>query len=161
VHNPDLLILDEPTAGLDPNQIRSVRDLIKDLGKEHTILLSTHILPEVEMVCDRAIIINRGQIEASDTLENLSRKVQTGSLYVEVKSSKQEAAEKLGALEAISSVTVKSDKGGWVLVECVSKPGKDPREMVDNLIKQEQWPLREFRHDKAKLEDVFVELTQE
>ncbi len=161
VHNPDLLILDEPTAGLDPNQIRSVRDLIKELGKEHTILLSTHILPEVEMVCDRAIIINRGKIEASDTLENLSRKVQTGSLYVEIKSPAKEAAGKLEQVESISSVSVQSEKDGWVVLECVSKPGKDPREAVDTLIKTEKWPLREFRHDKAKLEDVFVELTQE
>ena len=68
IHNPSLLILDEPTAGLDPHQIRSFRELIKELGKERTILLSTHILSEVEMVCSRAIIINRGRIEASDTL---------------------------------------------------------------------------------------------
>ncbi|MEM6885178.1 MAG: ATP-binding cassette domain-containing protein [Verrucomicrobiota bacterium] len=161
VHNPDLLILDEPTAGLDPNQIRSVRELIKDLGKEHTILLSTHILPEVEMVCDRAIIINRGRIEASDTLENLSRKVQSGSLYIEIKSPAQDALEKLERLKNLSLVKVRTDKDGWVLLECQSKPGSDPREAVDELIKAEKWPLREFRHDKAKLEDVFVELTQE
>lgn len=161
VHDPDLLVLDEPTAGLDPNQIRSVRDLIKELGKNHTILLSTHILPEVEMVCDRAIIINRGQIEASDTLENLSRKVQTGSLYVEIKSPSGEAIEKFEKVDALSSVRIKSDKDGWVVLECFSKPGSDPREAVDKLIKSEKWPLREFRHDKAKLEDVFIELTQE
>ena len=79
VHEPDLLILDEPTSGLDPNQIRQVRDLIKNLGKQHTILLSTHILPEVEMTCSRVIIINKGRIEACDTPENLLGQIRTAS----------------------------------------------------------------------------------
>src|SRR5207237_8761862 len=74
---PDLLILDEPTIGLDPNQIRQVRELIKNLGKQHTILLSTHILPEVEMTCSRVIIINKGRIEACDTPENLLGRIRT------------------------------------------------------------------------------------
>jgi len=161
VHDPDLLILDEPTAGLDPNQIRSVRELIKELGQKHTILLSTHILPEVEMVCDRAIIINRGRIEASDTLENISHKVESGSLSIEIKVSTTEAKEKISKLDQISSVRVKSEKDGWVTLECFSKPGCDPREAVDQLVKAKDWPLREFHHNKAKLEDVFVELTQE
>jgi len=161
VHDPDLLILDEPTAGLDPNQIRSVRDLIKELGKEHTILLSTHILPEVEMVCSRAIIINRGRIEASDTLENLSQKVQSGALHLEIKADAGDAAKKLQALECLSSASLQTDQGGWLTYECLAKPGADPRDAVDQLIKKENWPLREFRHDRARLEDVFVELTQE
>lgn len=161
VHDPELLILDEPTAGLDPNQIRSVRDLIKELGREHTILLSTHILPEVEMICSRAIIINRGRIEASDTLENLSRKVRSGSLVLELRADAADARAKLEALDELSSVTVVPQDDGWSLYECTAKPGKDPRESADALIKKENWPLREFRHDKAKLEDVFVELTQE
>ncbi len=79
VHEPDLLILDEPTSGLDPNQIRQVRDLIKNLGRQHTILLSTHILPEVEMTCSRVIIINRGRIEACDTPENLLNQMRTAT----------------------------------------------------------------------------------
>src|ERR1700759_3056374 len=86
VHEPDLLILDEPTSGLDPNQIRQARDLIKNLGKQHTILLSTHILPEVEMTCSRVIIINRGRIEACDTPENLLGRIRTaGGVFVEAK----------------------------------------------------------------------------
>src|SRR5271170_7453372 len=84
VHEPELLILDEPTIGLDPNQIRSVRELIRDLGKHHTILLSTHILPEVEATCSRVIIINRGRIEASDTPDNLRRQLRgAGGIRVE------------------------------------------------------------------------------
>src|SRR5207237_9586939 len=86
LHEPDLLILDEPTAGLDPNQIRQVRDLIKNLGKSHTILLSTHILSEVEMTCSRVIIINKGKIEASDTPENLVKHMRTaGGILLEAK----------------------------------------------------------------------------
>src|SRR5450756_882583 len=86
VHEPELLILDEPTIGLDPNQIRSVRDLITDLGKHHTILLSTHILSEVELTCSRVLVINRGKIEASDTPANLTKIVRGGgSIILEVK----------------------------------------------------------------------------
>ena len=86
MHEPDLLILDEPTSGLDPNQIRQVRDLIKNLGRQHTILLSTHILPEVEMTCSRVIIINKGRIEACDTPENLLGEIRTaGGVVLEAK----------------------------------------------------------------------------
>jgi len=161
VHDPDLLILDEPTAGLDPNQIRSVRDLIKDLGKEHTILLSTHILPEVEMVCNRAIIINRGKIEASDTLENLSRKVQSGALVLEVKAGKKVIEEQCMGIEGVTSVNCLSQEDGWVRAELFTQVGGDPREAVDQLVKKEGWPLREFSRQKARLEDVFIELTKE
>jgi ABC-2 type transport system ATP-binding protein len=162
VNDPQLLILDEPTAGLDPNQIRSVRDLIKDLGREHTILLSTHILSEVEMVCHRAVIINRGKIEAIDTLENLSRLVKSGSLFIEVKvADAAEAMKKIQAIEQISTVTLTQQIEGWAALECISKPGSTIQEQVDQLIKKENWPLREFRQGKASLEDVFVELTQD
>jgi ABC-2 type transport system ATP-binding protein len=161
VHDPDLLILDEPTAGLDPNQIRTVRDLIKSLGREHTILLSTHILPEVEMVCDRAVIINRGRIEASDTLENLSKMVHSSVLSLEIKAGKDTAVGKLAALSGVSAVEVRRDAEGWLLLDCASKPGEDIRAVIDTLVKAEGWPLREFRRGKATLEDVFVELTQQ
>ncbi|MDD5260667.1 MAG: ATP-binding cassette domain-containing protein [Methylacidiphilales bacterium] len=162
VHDPELLILDEPTSGLDPNQIRTVRELIKELGKQHTILLSTHILPEVEMVCDRAIIINKGKIEASDTLANLSKLVHGGALFVEVKTAKPEDfAKKAREIPEISSVQETGSKDGWVSFECSARPGQDAREAVDQLIKKENLPLREFRRGKATLEDVFVELTQD
>jgi len=161
IHNPSLLILDEPTAGLDPHQIRSFRELIKELGKERTILLSTHILSEVEMVCSRAIIINRGRIEASDTLANLEKRVQAGALQIEVKAEPGSALEKLKGLPDVSLVTEINRAGDWVSFEVVAVPGKDIRGEVDQLIKRENWPLREFRREKARLEDVFVELTQE
>ena len=161
VHNPMLLILDEPTAGLDPHQIRSFRELIKELGKDRTILLSTHILSEVEMVCRRAIIINKGKIEASDTLANLEKRVQAGALQIEVKADPAVAKEKLTKIAEVSLVTELNRAGDWVSYEVTAAPGKDIRGEVDGLIKREQWPLREFRREKARLEDVFVELTQD
>jgi ABC-2 type transport system ATP-binding protein len=161
IHNPPLLILDEPTAGLDPHQIRSFRELIKDLGRDRTILLSTHILSEVEMVCRRAIIINRGKIEASDTLANLAKRVQSGALQIEVKADPVGAREKLAKLSEVGGVVELNRVGEWVSFEVTALPGKDIRGEVDGLIKREQWPLRDFRREKARLEDVFVELTQE
>jgi ABC-2 type transport system ATP-binding protein len=161
VHEPELLILDEPTAGLDPNQIRSVRDLIKDLGKDHTILLSTHILSEVEMVCSRAIIIHRGKIEASDTLENLGKKVHSSTVYIEIKAKSDEAIKKLREIPTVFQVEAKVTGGDWIMLECQAAPGEDIRDPIDEVIKRERWPLREFRKERATLEDVFVELTQE
>lgn len=161
VHEPDLLILDEPTAGLDPNQIRAVRELIKELGKDRTILLSTHILSEVEMVCSRAIIINRGKIEASDSLENLAKRVRSGSLFLELKGQVADLKAALESLEDVGQVEVRGETEGWVQLECLAKPGRDCRRSVDELIKDKRWPLGEFRYAKPTLEDVFVELTQE
>ncbi|MEM9400640.1 MAG: ATP-binding cassette domain-containing protein [Verrucomicrobiota bacterium] len=161
VNEPELLILDEPTAGLDPKQIRAVRELIRELGKEHTILLSTHILPEVEAICNRALIINKGRIEISDTLQNLQAKVEGGALLIEIRADEKDAAEKLNALDGVALIEIRGGTDGWVAFECVSKPGIDIREQVDALIKKEKWPLREFHRLKASLEDVFVELTEE
>ena len=113
VHEPDLLILDEPTSGLDPNQIRQVRDLIKNLGKQHTILLSTHILPEVEMTCSRVIIINKGRIEACDTPENLLGRIRTaGGVIVEAKVGSDNGAEELKKIPGVRDVTASTD-GEW------------------------------------------------
>src|SRR6187549_1802619 len=112
VHEPDLLILDEPTSGLDPNQIRQVRDLIKNLGKHHTILLSTHILPEVEMTCSRVIIINRGRIEACDTPENLLGRIRTaGGVTLEAKVGADDAAAELKKITGVRDVGEAEDKG--------------------------------------------------
>ena len=120
VHEPDLLILDEPTSGLDPNQIRQVRDLIKNLGKQHTILLSTHILPEVEMTCSRVIIIHKGKIEACDTPENLLSRIRTaGGVRLEAKVGKDDGVEELKKIGGVRDVTMASD-GDWktLLVAC-------------------------------------------
>jgi len=161
VHDPELLILDEPTIGLDPHQIRSVRDLIKDLGKHHTILLSTHILSEVEMTCNRVIIINRGKIEASDTVDNLTKLVRGGgAIKVEVQAMSSLAKDKLMALPDVDDVEVLTDSE-WSQIKVFPKNGADIRDTVYGLIRNEGWGLRHFNREGASLEDVFVELTQD
>jgi ABC-2 type transport system ATP-binding protein len=163
VHDPDLLILDEPTIGLDPNQIRAVRDLIKDLGKHHTILLSTHILSEVELTCNRVLVINRGKIEASDTPANLTKLVRGGgSVLLEVKAPESELLPKLKGLPDVEEVELASpSEDGWSTAKVFAKPGVDIRERVYDLVRQNNWPLRELSRIKATLEEAFVELTQD
>jgi ABC-2 type transport system ATP-binding protein len=163
VHEPDLLILDEPTIGLDPNQIRSVRDLIKDLGKRHTILLSTHILSEVELTCSRVIVINRGRIEASDTPNNLTKLVRGGgSIRLEVKAPAADVTAKIEALADVDEVEiVPPGTGEWITVAIFAKPGVDARDAVYGLVRDNNWPLRELTRVKATLEEAFVELTQD
>jgi ABC-2 type transport system ATP-binding protein len=159
VHEPDLLILDEPTSGLDPNQIRQVRDLIKNLGKQHTILLSTHILPEVEMTCSRVIIINRGRIEACDTPENLLGRIRTaGGVIVEAKVGNDDGAEELRKIAGVRDVTASVD-GDWQVFALRVEANTDVREEVYRLASDRRWTLRELSQRKATLEDVFVEIT--
>lgn len=160
VHEPDLLILDEPTSGLDPNQIRQVRDLIKNLGKQHTILLSTHILPEVEMTCSRVIIINRGRIEACDTPENLLGQIRTaGGILLEAKVGADNGAEELRKIPGVRDVTT-TDDGDWKIFSLRVESGADVREEVFRLATERRWTVRELSQRKATLEDVFVEITQ-
>jgi ABC-2 type transport system ATP-binding protein len=159
VHEPDLLILDEPTSGLDPNQIRQVRDLIKNLGRQHTILLSTHILPEVEMTCSRVIIINKGQIEACDTPENLLGEIRTArGVTLEAKVGAEDGAEQLKQIAGVRDVTVAAD-GEWQTFSLRVESGADVREEVFRLAADRRWSVRELSQRRATLEDVFVELT--
>jgi len=159
VHEPDLLILDEPTSGLDPNQIRQVRDLIKNLGKQHTILLSTHILPEVEMTCSRVIIIHRGRIEACDTPENLLGRIRTaGGVVVEAKVGNDDGAEELRKIAGVRDVTASSE-GDWQVFALRVEANTDVREEVYRLASDRRWTLRELSQRRATLEDVFVEIT--
>jgi ABC-2 type transport system ATP-binding protein len=159
VAEPDLLILDEPTIGLDPNQIRSVRELIKNLGKQHTILLSTHILPEVEMTCSRVIIIHKGRIEACDTPENLLGQIrQAGGVVLEAKTGKDNGVEELKKISAVRDVTIDSD-GDWKIFSLRVESGADVREEVFRLASERHWSVRELSQRRATLEDVFVEIT--
>jgi len=159
VHEPDLLILDEPTSGLDPNQIRQVRDLIKNLGKQHTILLSTHILPEVEMTCSRVIIINKGRIEACDTPDNLLGRIRTaGGVFVEAKTGSDNGAEEIRKIAGVRDVTTSKD-GDWDLFSLRVEAGTDVREEIFRLATERRWALRELSQRRATLEDVFVEIT--
>jgi len=159
LHEPDLLILDEPTIGLDPNQIRQVRQLIKSLGKQHTILLSTHILPEVEMTCSRVIIIHKGRIEACDTPENLLGKIrQAGGVVLEAKVAPDDGAEELKKVSGVRDVTVDVD-GDWKIFSLRVESGADVREEIFRLATDRRWAVRELTQRRATLEDVIVELT--
>src|SRR5471032_716586 len=137
VHEPELLILDEPTIGLDPNQIRAVRDLIKDLGKKHTILLSTHILSEVELTCSRVLVINRGRIEASDTPANLTKLVRGGgSILLEVKAPSADVVAKIKALADIEDVEIElPGEDGWTHARIFAEPGVDVRESIYGVVR--------------------------
>src|SRR5215469_6673658 len=160
IHEPDLLILDEPTLGLDPNQIRQVRELIKSLGEQHTILLSTHILSEVEATCNRVLIINRGRIEASDTPENLVRQLRTsGVVRLEVKTGEDNPIPRLNNLAGVKEVNV-IEEDGWRHCAIRIEANTDLREEIYRLAVERNWTVRELSRDRATLEDVFVELTQ-
>src|SRR2546427_1727723 len=159
LHEPDLLILDEPTIGLDPNQIRQVRQLIKNLGKQHTILLSTHILPEVEMTCSRVIIIHKGRIEACDTPENLLGKIrQAGGVVLEAKVGADNGGERLKKIPGVREV-VTDGKDDWKKFSLRVESGVDVREETFRLATHRRWAVRELSQRRATLEDVLVELT--
>ena len=161
IHDPPLLILDEPTNGLDPNQIRSIRNLIKELGESHTILLSTHILSEVEMICDKIVIIDGGTVLASDTPSNLVSTMRSaGRISVEVKADPESAREKLSALDQVKKVIHERNRGNWGEFSILVESGTDTRERLANLAREEGWPLRSLHRHAATLEDVFVELTR-
>jgi ABC-2 type transport system ATP-binding protein len=136
-----------------------VRDLIKNLGKQHTILLSTHILPEVEMTCSRVIIINKGKIEACDTPENLLSRIRTASgVVVEAKVGSDHGAEELKKIPGVRDVTASAD-GEWGIFALRVEAETDVREEVFRLASERHWTLRELSQRKATLEDVFVEIT--
>jgi len=159
VHDPDLLILDEPTIGLDPNQIRHVRELIKNLATKRTVLISTHILPEVEIMCSRVIVIHKGKIRASDTAENLLKNQRTvGSMRIEAKVGTDNATEALQKLPGVRDVSVEKD-GDYSIFQLRLEPNADPSEEFMHLATTRHWVVRELSRRRPTLEDVFVELT--
>jgi ABC-2 type transport system ATP-binding protein len=161
VHDPQLLILDEPTNGLDPNQIRQIRELIKHLGKEHTVLISTHILHEVEMTCNRVIIIDQGKIRAADTPENLIGQMRTaGRVQVELRCHKDAGINALNRLAGIKKITSQEMEDGWSNFVLWVDSDTDAREPIARLAAENGWPLRTLFRQVATLEDVFVELTR-
>jgi ABC-2 type transport system ATP-binding protein len=156
IHRPPVLILDEPTVGLDPNQIIKVRELITELGRDHTVLLSTHILPEVEQVCERVFIIDRGRIVADGTPDALrTRLMGNPTIRLELKGADHEAAAGLGSLAGV--VEVRDLGGGRYILE--HHPDADPREAVFRLAVERGWVLVGMTPEQASLEDVFVRLT--
>ena len=160
VHDPDLLILDEPTVGLDPYQIRQVRELIKNLAEKHTILLCTHILPEVEAVCERILILNEGKIVASDTATNLHRKLHACTVVeMEIKAGKDLAMAKIDAMEGADVRNCGELQDGWLWIE-VEADSSEMREELFNLAVTEGWALRELTEREHSLEDTFVQITR-
>tara|TARA_R110000850_G_scaffold64695_7_gene145061 strand:+ start:746 stop:1771 length:1026 start_codon:yes stop_codon:yes gene_type:complete len=161
VNKPDLLILDEPTNGLDPNQIRQSRELIKRLGERHTILISTHILSEVEMTCGRVIIIDKGQIKASDSPKNLIRRLRRpGAILLEMSGDADAAGKKIATLEGVQEVEKLDERNGWASFTIATDPNIDVREDVAELVRGENWKIRELASRTASLEDAFVDLVQ-
>ncbi len=160
LHEPDLLILDEPTVGLDPNQIREVRELIRQLAKRHTLLLSTHILPEVEMTCRRILIINGGRIVASDTPDSLQKRLM-GDALISVEIPGDGATIKAGLLEmeAVDVVTHEPLDDGWHRFRIDSSaPGI--RTQIFDCAVSKGWKLRELHLESRSLEDIFVAITR-
>lgn len=162
LHDPPVLILDEPTAGLDPNQIGHVRSLIDELRGDHTVLLSTHILPEVEKTADRVIIIARGQIVADGTVEELRDRIAAGSgIRMEVKADEGPLREALDKLENVGEVEVRSLHKGWTRALVKPRGQNNLREPLGEMAKAKQWTLRELRPEHASLESFFVQITAE
>ena len=159
VHRPPVLILDEPTVGLDPGQIIRIRETIRSLGRERAVLLSTHILPEVDAVCDRVLIIDRGRIVAQGTVSELESKLAGAPV---VRAAFAGRVEARGALQALPGVTAVAEEEGEgetrVRLECES--GADPREEVFRTAVARGWVLRELTREALSLEDVFVRLTR-
>ncbi len=160
IHDPSILILDEPTSGLDPNQIIEIRDLIKKIGQEKTIILSTHILPEVTATCTRAIIINEGKIVADGTPEEIVSKGQSGlTLIIKIKASKEQIESQLHNISDIKEIKLLSENNGFNRYEIKTEGTSDPSEDIFNLVVKNNWTLTELRPEYLSLEDVFKKLT--
>jgi len=163
IHNPPILILDEPTIGLDPHQIKQTRELLKDLGQEHTVIISTHILPEVEMLCNRVIIIHHGRIAAMDSLSNMIKE-QKINLEVRgnpdaIKNTLKQVAGVKDIACSLDAVPSGSEKDTWCTVSIELAGDKDIRENIYNKITENKWVLREFKTERTTLEDKFIQIT--
>ena len=155
IHLPPVIILDEPTVGLDPIQIREIRHLIRELGRDHGVILSTHILPEVQATCDHVQIINRGELVLNDSIEGLSRHMQSAILSVSLR--KPPDLDQLRRLAGVTSVQEESDGSLHIFYE----PGNDPTDALVRLAVEKNWGLYELVPQRASLEDIFVQLTTE
>ena len=162
LHNPEVLILDEPTAGLDPKQIIETRQLIKELAGTHTIILSTHILPEVSQTCERVVIINKGRMVAVDTPGNLTAKLRgSETMYVQVDALGQDASIVLRALPGVTGVSVADTHNGHTGYEITSESGRDVRREIARAVVMQNWGLLELRPTRMSLEEIFLSLTTE
>ncbi len=162
LHNPDVLILDEPTSGLDPQQISETRELIASLAGDHTILLSTHILAEVEHTCSNVIIINQGVIKATDTVKNLLRRMRGEVIVVEIRSESLDSAlarQLIEQIPGVGRVILRDSEPGWVVLEVEPLEGASIRGDLARAVVHAGWNLEELRAAATSLEDVFLQLT--
>jgi ABC-2 type transport system ATP-binding protein len=162
LHNPEVLILDEPTAGLDPKQIIETRKLIKELGGDHTVILSTHILPEVSQTCHRVVIINKGRVVAVDTPDNLTARLRgTETMFLQVDAAGADAAGVLKGIPGVSQVRVAENNGTLTSLEVESETGRDVRRELSAAVTGQGWGLLELRPMRMSLEEIFLHLTTE
>ena len=162
MHNPDVLILDEPTAGLDPKQIIETRQLIKALAGDHTIILSTHILPEVSQTCQRVVIINRGRVVAVDTPDNLTSRLRgSETMYLQVDGGGADVASVLQRVSGVTRVAITDTKQQIVGYEVDSEAGRDVRRELAAAIVGRGWGLLEMRPMRLSLEEIFLHVTTE
>ncbi len=161
INNPPVLILDEPTVGLDPKQIIDIRTLIKRLGKNHTVILSSHILSEIQAVCDRVIIINKGVVAADDTATNLSNKVTTDHrVIVRIDGDKAEVLQAIRALDGIKYVRADMEReAGIYEYEIEAEPGVDIRREINRVVRENGWNILLLRTMEMTLEDIFLKIT--
>ncbi len=160
IHNPEILIFDEPTSGLDPNQIIEIRNLIKRIGRQKTVILSTHILPEVEAICDRILIINKGKIVADGTPDTLRKHSQGEELLrikIEDEINRDLIFESLRSIDSIAMIDPVADLINSYMIQ--SKNGQSSRRAIFRLCVQKNWTLTEMTPIETKLEDIFRELT--
>ena len=157
IHDPEVLILDEPTVGIDPLQVVQTKEMIKELGRKRTILLSTHILPEVNLICERVIIINHGRIVAEDSIENLSKVLNAKhQLRLRIDGPADKVTERLSKLETLLNVTYQEP---YHLLEF--EEGKQPQSKINQVLSKEGWNLLSMEEVEMSLEEIFVKLTKE
>jgi ABC-2 type transport system ATP-binding protein len=167
IHNPDVLILDEPTAGLDPKQINETRDLIKSLAGDHTIILSTHILPEVSQTCEQVIIINKGKVVATDSVSNLQGRARSGeSVLLEISGRNGgvdpvAVQRKLEQVSGVTRVVFKEDGQRRAVFEVEGQKGRSLRGDLARAVVESGWDLNELRAASMSLEEIFLQLTGE
>jgi len=162
IHNPEVLILDEPTAGLDPKQIIETRSLIRSLAGDHTIVLSTHILPEVSQTCERVIIINNGRVVAVDTPDNLTARLRGAeTMFVQVDADGADPAPVLLRIPGVTSLAVSEQRGTVGAFEVETERGTDVRREIASSIVNQGWGLLELRPMRMSLEEVFLQVTTE
>ena len=163
LHEPDVLVLDEPTIGIDPIQVVETRQLIKDLGGEHTLILSTHILPEVSMICERVIIIHEGQIVAVDRPENLAARLRgVERIEIDARGPSREIASAIEGIEGVEAVDHRySQEGGYSTFIVGTDPEAEPRSALASTIVNGGWDLLRLQSVGMSLEEIFLQVTTE